>query len=833
MESTYNSGSRRPANYPYHKPNPYQIGTYKYNATMQSSSSSPYSSSAAVKENHSQSLDEPFQVHQQNDAYKDYQSRIAVLERKEASPYLNGQYTYDLHSRNASQDDDGAPIPPRMSPHRFRNASPESDYQTANQSSSANASSSPAGYKGTSAKRKPSGSASASTGQPSATPYTSSPFSENSRTSPSSHPYRKSAYSQKSAYETYTGSSYQEDPYDANSIVESIDVSDVKHDLHNHDLYSEGLHHTADDHGSWTVHGTDDSIDMSNPSTLSYRGSAAEYGKRDIHRHSEGKDTNQSVEQQSSDSQDDIPPLTKMQKLSLVLILSVTLFMVALEQTIITSCIPQISAALNSSEGYTWIGTAYLLASCSVLPIAGKLSDIYGRKPIILIGEGFFLVGSAICGSARSMNTLIGGRAIQGLGCGIVMSLIHIIISDVVPLKERGLFISAVGSVWMIASCTGPLIGGGLATVGAWRWCFYINLPTAGSMTIALFFALNVKKSDTKIIEGLKRIDFVGVVLSIAATCLFLLALDWGGTKYAWSSAPIIVCFVLSAFFYVVFFVYEHFWAAEPLMPPRLFKTRTRSMSFAASFCHAITFMGIIYYLPFLFQAVYGASAIIASLYVLPEALIMGATTALGGLIISKLGRYVEMMRAGLGFTTVFIGLLSTLTTTSPLSQRILFPALYGFSTGFNFQSFLISLQTKVKVKDIGTSVAMMLYVRQLGLSISIAIGGAVFQNKMAQFSEDSNSILLKKLLDGAAPASVDALKYLPEKLLEIARSYYLEAFINTFYVFIAFSGLGFIFTLFIPQNDLEMKKSHTESKPEKRHSGASFESQHPISREV
>lgn len=831
MESTYSSGSRKPANYPYHKPNPYQIGTYKYNAPEQVSSSDPYSSSGIAKDAHQQTLGEPFQEHQHqnNDAYKEYQSRMAVLEREEASPYLNGQYTYDLHSRNASQDDDGIPIPPKMSPYRFKNSSPESDYQTANSPSPAKSSNSPAGYKGSSARRKPS----ASAGQPFATPYTSSPFTEKARTNPSSNPYRKSTYSQKSSYNTYKSSPYQEDPYDTNSIVESIDVSDVNHDIHDDALYSEGLHHTADDHGSWTVHGTDNSVDMSNPSTLSYRGSAADYGKH-YDESSETKKVVQSAEQQPSGPGDEIPPLTKVQKLSLVLILSVTLFMVALEQTIITSCIPQISAALDSSDGYTWIGTAYLLASCSVLPIAGKLSDIYGRKPIILGGEGFFLIGSAICGSARSMNTLIGGRAIQGLGCGIVMSLIHIIISDVVPLRERGLFISAVGSVWMIASCTGPLIGGGLATVGAWRWCFYINLPTAGSMTVALFFALHIKKSDTKILEGLRRIDFVGVILSIAATCLFLLALDWGGTKYPWNSAVIIVFFVLSVLLYAVFFIYEHFWAVEPLMPPRLFKTRTRSMSFAASFCHAITFMGIIYYLPFLFQAVYGASAIIASLYVLPQALIMGATTALGGLIISKLGRYVEMMRAGLGFTTVFIGLLSTLTTTSPLSQRILFPALYGFSTGFNFQSFLISLQTKVKVKDIGTSVAMMLYVRQLGLSISIAIGGAVFQNKMAQFSEQSHSILLKKLLDGAAPASVDALKYLPEKLLEIARSYYLEAFINTFYVFIAFSGLGFIFTLFIPQNELETKKSKVvKDVSEKRQRGGSFESQHPISHEV
>lgn len=532
--------------------------------------------------------------------------------------------------------------------------------------------------------------------------------------------------------------------------------------------------------------------------------------------------TDETNETQSSEEAQQIstlPPeveLNSVQKSVLGFVLAMTLFIVALEQTIATSSLPQITAALDSANGYTWIGTAYLLSSASVLPVYGKISDIYGRKPPILAAIGFFVVGSVLGGASVNMNMLIAARVIQGLGSGGIVGLVNVIISDMIPLAKRGLFIGIVGTTWLVASAIGPLVGGSLTEKGLWRWCFYINVPVGGLSFTLLLLLLKVFTPTITFTEGIRRIDFIGILLSISATCLLLIALDWGGTIYAWNS-PIIVSFlVVSGVLYILFFLYESRFPKEPLVPPRLFLGRTRSSSLSASFCHAMSFMGIGYYLPFLFQSVYGKSPIIASSYIIPEAVLMGATSALGGYIISKTKRYVEMQRVGLAMTCVAIGILSTLNPQSNTARRVIYPALFGFPVGFNFQSFLISLQTRVERKDIAVATSMQAYIRQLGLSISIAVGGVAFQNKITDLARTSGNPTLEQLLSGNAPSSVNALKGLPAELQEVARSYYMDAFRVQFYVFVAIAGIGFIATLFIPQNDLILKKNSKDSKIEK-----------------
>lgn len=498
-------------------------------------------------------------------------------------------------------------------------------------------------------------------------------------------------------------------------------------------------------------------------------------------------------------------PLTSIQKLILGLTLSMTLFLVALEQTVISASLPQISAELVSSEGYEWIGSAYLLSSASVIPIHGKLSDIFGRKPTILVSIAIFLVGSAIAGASVNMPMLIAARAIQGLGGGSIFSLINIIISDIIPLDQRGTFIGLIECTWMLASCIGPLIGGSLTQTGHWRWCFYLNLPVGGVCMTNLLLVLKLHRQHTTLQRSIQRIDFIGIVLSAGATCLLVLALDWGGTIRPWKSATIIGSLVSSAAIFAIFMIYEYKVPNEPIIPPKLLKTRTRFFSYAAAFFHGNAFMGVTYYLPFMFQSVYGVSPILASLYIVPMSVFMGATSALGGFLVSKTGRYTEIQRVGMALTTVTIAVLSTLNPSSNTVKRIMFPVLYGIFLGFNFHTFLISMQTNIEPNDIGVATSILIYIRQLGLSISVAIGGVTFENKVTQLAENSDSPILKAIQSGNAPSSVQIVKLLPGPLKDQARNNYSIAFQTLFYVFIAISGTGFLLTWFIPQNSLKM----------------------------
>lgn len=509
---------------------------------------------------------------------------------------------------------------------------------------------------------------------------------------------------------------------------------------------------------------------------------------------------------------------TSSQKIILSLVLTVTLFMVALEQTITTAALPQISADLKSSEGYSWIGTGFLLASSSAMPIYGKLSDIFGRKPVVLWAIGAFVIGSVVCGAAKTMRILIGGRVIQGFGGGGIAGLCNIIISDIIPLDKRGMFVSIIGSVYMVASCIGPVVGGTLSQHGKWRWCFYMNIPIGCTAWFIMLFGLKLQRPHGQSIKtALKRIDFLGIIICTAATCLLLLALDWGGTRYPWGS-PIIICFLVFSFvLYVILMLVEWKIPSEPILPPSLFLNRTRGFSILAAFFHGTCFMGIVYYLPFLFQSVYRVTPTLAATYIIPLAVCMGLTSAMGGIFVSKAGRYVEIMRVGMALTTASIGLLSTLDVNSNTARRIMYPVLFGLPLGFNFQSFLISLQTEIDKSDTAMATAAITFVRQIGLSVGIAIGGVTFMNKISSLAEKTKSLRIQALLKDSAPQSINRLKGLDEKLQKVASSLYSKAFQTMFYVFIALAGLGFIATLLIPQNELKMqKKSDIKgSKPE------------------
>lgn len=301
--------------------------------------------------------------------------------------------------------------------------------------------------------------------------------------------------------------------------------------------------------------------------------------------------------------------------------LGMAVFLAALDVTIITTALPTISEYFHSSAGYTWIGSAYLLGNAASVPSWGKISDIFGRKPILLLANVIFMVGSLVAALANSIGMLIAARAIQGIGGGGLVTLVNICISDLFSMRRRGAYFGIIGGVWALASAIGPVIGGVFTEKVTWRWCFYINLPLDGAAFLIILFFLDLKTPKTPFIQGFKAIDWLGSLLIVGGVLMFLFGMEYGGVTYPWASATVVCLIVFGILTLVLFVLQEKFVAKYPVMPLRIFGNQSNIASFGVCFIHGFVFISSSYYLPLYFQAVRGASPLLSGVYILPSAL--------------------------------------------------------------------------------------------------------------------------------------------------------------------------------------------------------------------
>lgn len=520
------------------------------------------------------------------------------------------------------------------------------------------------------------------------------------------------------------------------------------------------------------------------------------------------------------------PPISNAKKGLIAGLLSLSVLIVALDQTIVTTSLPDIVAALKSSSGYSWVGAAYTLACAGVLPAYGRFADIFGRKITLMVAILLFILGSGICGGASSINMLIGGRVVQGLGGGGISALVNIIISDIVALHQRGAFMGMLGATWAIGGAIGPLIGGALTQNVSWRWCFYLNLPIAGFTMCMLFLLLKNNKgleyeNDTRTVwQKLLKIDFCGIILVAGATVLLLLALDWGGTTHPWGSGIIIAFLVVAFVLYGIFLTLEWFQDQRenyprPIMPPSLFANKTRLGGYLFTFFHSIVFMCISYFMPFMYQSVYGKSPMGSAVYLLPQAFVTGGLSAGAGIFIAKTGHYLPVMWISSVIIIVFTGMLSTLDETSNVGKRICYVMAWGAGIGPVFQAPLVVIHTQVERKNIAISTTTWSFVRMLGMSIGISIGGVVFQNQMEDQISDPAIIrqlpewLLEPLSGTNAAAATQMLNNkgsdISAHVLSLVRYMYSHAFKYVFYTCLGLCG-GLLSVLLIGKHQVKMR---------------------------
>ncbi len=431
-----------------------------------------------------------------------------------------------------------------------------------------------------------------------------------------------------------------------------------------------------------------------------------------------------------------LPQLTQQQKTFTLIGAFLGVLLAALDQTIVSTAGPTIQKALNIDNAlYSWITTAYLVASTVMVPIYGKLSDLYGRKPILLTGIAIFLGGSVLCGFANSAEFLILARGLQGLGSAALFTSALSIISDMFPPAERGKWSGLFGAVFGLSSVVGPLVGGFLTDHVNWQSNFFVNLPVGA---IALFFIItrmpNLKTNTSK-----PTIDFLGAFWLVIGIVPLLLALSLGKTEvhagqlgYLWGSAQILGMFALAAIGILAFVMTER-RAKDPLLDLSLFKIPTFSIGNAAAFVIGMGFLGAIVFLPLFMQRVVGVSATSSGFASIPLVIGLVIGNIASGQLVARFGRYKPLMLVGLLIMVLGFAVTGfTLTAHSTFWEVFFKMIVMGLGLGPSIPLFTLAIQNAVSPQKIGVATASATFFRQMGSTIGVAILGSIFANTLS-----------------------------------------------------------------------------------------------------
>ena len=435
--------------------------------------------------------------------------------------------------------------------------------------------------------------------------------------------------------------------------------------------------------------------------------------------------------------------IERSKKIFVMLGVMSAMLLAALDQTIIATAMPKIVQELHGLEHLSWVFTAYLLASTVIVPISGKLSDIYGRKIFYMVSIIIFLIGSILSGLAQNMTELIIFRAIQGIGGGAIMANSFTIIGDLFPPSERGKWQGMLGGVFGLASVVGPMLGGWLTDNASWRWAFYINMPI-GALAMGLIFFLMPKIAiDIKD----KTIDYLGSIALTVALVTLLLGFVLGGSQYPWNSKEIIGLFAASI---VSFFIFGRIEkkAREPILPLSLFKNSIFSISMLIVFLAGVAMFGVILYIPLFAQIVLGISATNSGTILTPLMLGLIFSSIITGQIFSRTGKYKLLIILGLGIIPIALFLLSNMNPQTTQGGLILRSIFVGVGLGIIMPTFTVVVQNAFDHSKLGVVTASTQLFRQIGGTVGVAIMGSILNNSLSQkLGEISESSFVQTLL--------------------------------------------------------------------------------------
>ncbi|KAK3903165.1 general substrate transporter [Staphylotrichum tortipilum] len=483
---------------------------------------------------------------------------------------------------------------------------------------------------------------------------------------------------------------------------------------------------------------------------------------------------------------------------SIVASLAFTALCSSIEGTIITSALPTITADLGGGSSFIWVPNGYFLATMVMLPLMAQAANVFGRRWLTLISVAMFTLGSGICGGANSPAMLIGGRVVQGLGGGGIALMINIILTDLIPLRERGKYMAIVQMVSAVGAALGPFLGGLLTERSTWRWVFYINLPIGGTSLIALFFSLRVASPPAGTwSEKLRRIDFAGNAIFIASTVAVLIGVTWGGTMYPWKSANVLVPLILGLLGFGLFLAYEWTIAPNPSLPQGAIVERTAATVLAVTFLTTLCTYWAFYFIPIYLQGVLGKSTFWSGVDALPLFAGLFPFAIIGGTLLSKTGRYKPLHLIGMAIVTLSFGLFSLLDKDSSVAAWACFQLLCAIGSGLMIAILLPAMQAPLDESLVALSTGVWTFVRAFATVWGVTIPAAIFNNECSSRAASLSDPSLAVYLDGGKAYQYATQTFLDSIQDPASRAEVIEIFSSSirivWYVGVGFAGLGWL----------------------------------------
>lgn len=494
-------------------------------------------------------------------------------------------------------------------------------------------------------------------------------------------------------------------------------------------------------------------------------------------------------------------PVTRRELRMVLAGLMLALTLASLDQNIVGIALPQIVSDLGGLSHLSWVVTSFLLTSTATTPLYGKLSDMYGRKPLFIVAILIFLAGSCLCGLSRSMTELIVFRGVQGLGAGGLMTLAMTTIADLVAPRERGRYQGLFGAVFAFSSIAGPLLGGFITDALSWHWIFYINVPI-GIMALALI-AYGFRRPHQRVSH---RIDYTGAVLLMSGTVTLLLLLSWGGVQYPWAS-PLIIGLSLVTAAIIFLLVRQEQRTEEPVLSPHIFHNKVVVI---ASSVMALTFMGLFgaaVFLPLFFQLVLGFPPARAGLLMAPMTAGIIISSFAGGRLVSRTGRYKIFPVVGLAAATLaFLAVMWA----AAAGAGLLFveAALIALGLGFGLvmPNLMVAIQNAVLPSELGTATATSAFFRSLGGTFGVALSGAILTSQLHGLSAGTG-IESAKSARAIAEQGLQQIALLPAAQKDAVIAAYRHAISTTFLVGSVIIALAFVLVLFLPEHPLKSSR--------------------------